>query len=119
VDETLTYLQVFYGNLARVEKLHAYFGTEVMIHLEFLRINGQIVPAGIPLIRYTTEKRLAEIMKIHRDSGADIANPHVYTIEEGGNGQIDPAQLAFKKKVDPYGLLNPGKMKSWLFSSRP
>jgi FAD/FMN-containing dehydrogenase len=119
VDETLTYLQVFYGNLARVEKLHAYFGTEVMIHLEFLRSHGQIVPAGLPLIRYTTEKRLAEIMKIHRDSGADIANPHVYTIEEGGNGQIDPAQLAFKKKVDPYGLLNPGKMKSWLFSSRP
>ena len=23
-------------------------------------------------------------------------------------------QLEFKQKVDPYGLLNPGKMKAWL-----
>lgn len=118
VDDSLTYLQVFYGNLARVEKLYTHFGTEVMIHLEFLRVKGRIIPAGLPLIRYTTEERLAEIMKIHRDYGARIANPHVYTIEEGGNGQIDPAQLAFKKKVDPHGLLNPGKMRSWLFSAR-
>ena len=27
--------------------------------------------------------------------------------------QVDRAQVDFKKKVDPYGLLNPGKMEGW------
>lgn len=26
---------------------------------------------------------------------------------------MDPRQLRFKEEVDPYGLLNPGKMRSW------
>jgi hypothetical protein len=25
----------------------------------------------------------------------------------------DPAQLAFKQLADPFGLLNPGKMRGW------
>ncbi len=113
VDPSLTYLQVFYWDLDTVQKLHQKFGEEVMIHLEFLRINGRLIPAGLPLVRYTSPERLAEIMDIHRELGASIANPHAYTIEDGGNGQINPNQLALKKEVDPYGLLNPGKMKSW------
>ena len=27
---------------------------------------------------------------------------------------VDENQLNFKAKVDPYGLLNPGKMRGWL-----
>lgn len=27
---------------------------------------------------------------------------------------INLEQLQFKQEVDPYGLLNPGKMKAWL-----
>jgi FAD/FMN-containing dehydrogenase len=34
-------------------------------------------------------------------------------LEDGGMKAIDPLQLEFKKLVDPYGLLNPGKMKAW------
>ena len=87
---------------------------EVMIHLEFIRVNGKIIPAGLPLVRFTTEERLNEIINYHQTEGASIANPHVYTIEEGGSGHINPEQLALKKRVDPYGLMNPGKMKAWL-----
>jgi FAD/FMN-containing dehydrogenase len=53
------------------------------------------------------------MIAIYREQGAGIANPHVYTIEDGGSGQIDPVQLEFKKIVDPYGLMNPGKMRAW------
>jgi FAD/FMN-containing dehydrogenase len=27
---------------------------------------------------------------------------------------VDPAQVEFKARVDPQGLLNPGKMRGWL-----
>ena len=113
IDPSLTYLQVFYWTVEKVEQLHQYFGDEVMIHLEFIRVNGKVIPAGLPLVRFTTEERLNEIVAYHRNQGTGIANPHVYTIEEGGSGQINPEQLAFKKQVDPYGLMNPGKMKAW------
>jgi FAD/FMN-containing dehydrogenase len=43
-----------------------------------------------------------------------IANPHTYILEDGGMKSINVEQLQFKELVDPYGLLNPGKMRAWL-----
>lgn len=114
VDSNLTYLQTFYFTLERLEKLYHQAGDEIMIHLEFLRAGDKAVPAGLQLIRYTTEARLNEIIQNHESEGAFIANPHVYTIEDGGNKQIDPQKVAFKKQIDPYGLLNPGKMRGFI-----
>jgi FAD/FMN-containing dehydrogenase len=93
--------------------MYRHFGDEVAIHLEFLRAGGKAIPAGLQLFRYTDRARLQEIIDYHRENGAFIADPHVYTIEDGGNGTIDPEKLAFKRKIDPYGLLNPGKMRSF------
>lgn len=113
VDRNLTYLQTFYFTLERLEQLYQPEDREIMIHLEFLRAGNKAVPAGLQLIRYTTEARLNEIIQNHEAQGAFIANPHVYTIEDGGNKQIDPQKVAFKQKVDPFGLLNPGKMRGF------
>ncbi|MEM8675762.1 MAG: FAD-binding oxidoreductase [Cyanobacteria bacterium P01_G01_bin.67] len=115
VDRNLTYLQTFYFTLERLEKLYQQAGDEIMIHLEFLRAGAKAVPAGLQLIRYTTEARLNEIIADHESQGAFIANPHVYTIEDGGNKQIDAQKVAFKKQVDPLGLLNPGKMRGFKY----
>lgn len=112
-DPSLTYLQTFYFTLERLEQLYQQAGDEIMIHLEFLRAGDKAVPAGLQLIRYTTEARLQEIISNHESQGAFIANPHVYTIEDGGNKQIDPQKVAFKQQVDPWGLLNPGKMRGF------
>ena len=113
VDSNLTYLQTFYFTLERLEQMYQQAGDEIMIHLEFLRAGDKAVPAGLQLIRYTTEERLQEIISDHESKGAFIANPHVYTIEDGGNKQIDPVKVAFKQQIDPYGLLNPGKMRGY------
>ncbi|MEL6440162.1 MAG: FAD-binding oxidoreductase [Cyanobacteria bacterium J06621_8] len=112
-DRNLTYLQTFYFTLERLEQLYNQRGTEIMLHLEFLRAGGKAVPAGLQLVRYTTAERLNEIIASHESQGAFIANPHVYTIEDGGNKQIDPQKVAFKQQVDPWGLLNPGKMRGF------
>jgi FAD/FMN-containing dehydrogenase len=113
LDPTLTYLQTFYFTLDRVEHLYHKFGDEVLIHLEFIRFGGKNIPAGIQLVRYTSEERLNEIIDYHEEQGAGIANPHTYVLEDGGRKVIDPDQLAFKALVDPYGLMNPGKMRAW------
>jgi FAD/FMN-containing dehydrogenase len=116
VDPAITYLQALYPfptQLATVKAIHAHFGEEVMGHLEFVRFNGKVTCFGLPLVRFSTPERLAEIMRIHEAMGAPIFNPHRYTLEEGGMKQTDSVQLAFKKEADPLGLLNPGKMIAW------
>ncbi len=97
-----------------MEHLYHHFGDEVLMHLEFLRTNGQVIPGGLQVVRYTSEERLNEIIHYHEEKGALIANPHTYILEDGGMKTINVEQLKFKEQVDPYGLLNPGKMRAWL-----
>lgn len=116
VDPAITYLQVLYpfpNQVDLVDRIHARFGDEVVAHLEFVRFDGKITCFGLPLIRFTSEERLDEIIAIHEEMGAPIFNPHRYTLEEGGMKQTDETQLAFKREADPQGLLNPGKMIAW------
>lgn len=116
VDPAITYLQVLYpfpNQLETIAKVHGHFGDEVSAHLEFVRFDGKVTAFGLPLVRFTSEERLEEIMRLHEEMGAPIFNPHRYTLEEGGMKQTDEVQLAFKKEADPRGLLNPGKMIAW------
>lgn len=116
VDPSLTYLQTLLPpdkELKLLEHLYHHFGDEVMMHLEFIRVGGVVAPAALQIVRFTTPDRLRNIIKYHEDNGAFIANPHTYILEDGGRKTIDPVQLQFKEMVDPYGLLNPGKMKAW------
>ena len=111
-DRNITYLQTFYFTLDRVEHFYHYFGEEVTIHLEFLRFGGRAIPAGLQLVHFRSEERLNEIIRYHEEQGAGIANPHTYILENGGRKVVDPQQLQFKTLVDPYGLMNPGKLWS-------
>ena len=115
-EADITYLQVFYPRpdpLGLAERIHDHFGDEVLAHLEVVRFDGEINCFGLPIVRYSDDARLEEIMRIHEDMGAVIFNPHRYTLEEGGMKQTDAIQLAFKREADPKGLLNPGKMIAW------
>ena len=116
IDPAITYLQVLYpfpNQIDLVEKVHALFPDEVIGHLEFVRFDGDVTCFGLPMVRYTTEERLDEIIRVHEQTGCPIFNPHRVTLEEGGMKQTDAIQLAFKKEADPKGLLNPGKMIAW------
>lgn len=116
VDPAITYLQSLYpypNHLAKVAAIADAFGDEVSTHLEFVRLDGVVTCFGLPLVRFTSEERLDEIVRIHEDMGCPVFNPHRYTLEEGGMKQSDAVQLAFKKEADPQGLLNPGKMIAW------
>ncbi|MEM0949627.1 MAG: FAD-binding oxidoreductase [Pseudomonadota bacterium] len=116
VDPSITYLQVRYGypnHRQLVERMRSEFSPEVLQHLEVLREGGKVMFAGLSLVKFTSEERLDEIIRIHEEAGAMIFNPHRYTLEEGGRQTVDDRQLRFKEEADPKGLLNPGKMIAW------
>lgn len=113
VDPSITYLQTQYPDLEHVKMIIDKLGDEMPMHLEMIRFDGKIVFSGLPIVRYTSEERLEEIIKLHEDNGCLVFNPHRYTLEEGGMKKTDREQLAFKKEADPLGMLNPGKMVAW------
>ncbi len=116
VDPSITYLQVALclPAASRTDREDARcLQPEVLQHLEVMRENGKVMFAGLSLVKFTTEARLDEIIRLHEEAGAMVFNPHRYTLEEGGRQSVDDRQLAFKREADPKGLLNPGKMIAW------
>ena len=116
IDKSVTYLQVTVPppiDAAGVEQLHRSFGDEVLMHHEFSRYQGALYAADLPVVRYTTDQRLYEIMDEYEQAGFPVANPHTFIVEEGGMKGADYLHLAWKKRLDPLGLLNPGKSKAW------
>jgi FAD/FMN-containing dehydrogenase len=117
VDKGLTYIQSGFpagSHVQRAKTLRAALGDEVHVHLEFIRTKeGAMTCSGLQLVRFSSEERLNQIMQIHRDHGVYIANPHVYMVEDGKQGEVNPDVVATKMRFDPAGLLNPGKLRGW------
>jgi FAD/FMN-containing dehydrogenase len=117
VDKGLTYIQSGFQagqHVQQARTLRALLGDEVLVHLEFIRTKeGAMNCSGLQLVRYSTDERLDRIMQIHREHGVYIANPHVYIVEDGKQGQVNPDVVASKLRFDPAGLLNPGKLRGW------
>jgi len=115
-DKEIAYLQTAYDyglereQLALIER-HA--GGEVLLHLEFIRdMQGRVTCVGLPLVRFTTEARLAELIALHRRHSIKVNDPHMLTLEDGKRGgNLDPQILAAKRQYDPANLLNPGKIR--------
>jgi FAD/FMN-containing dehydrogenase len=116
-DEAYTYLQCAFDPAAvreQLAKLKERFGQEILFHMEFWKNGeGQMIPGAIPLVYYTTEERLNEMIDFCREIGVFVANPHVNNVEGGGRYRSDNVQLLAKRRYDPKGLLNPGKMATF------
>ncbi|MGA2102633.1 MAG: FAD-binding oxidoreductase [Candidatus Sulfotelmatobacter sp.] len=113
-DPAYTYLQCGFDPATvrdQMKQLRERFGNEILFHMEFMKNgSGQVIPGAIPLVYYTTEERLNEMISLCREIGVFIANPHVNNVEGGGRYRADNVQLLAKVRYDPKGLLNPGKM---------
>ena len=119
VDKTITYLQSAFvagQHLEQVRRMQKLLSPEVQMHAEFIRnIDGHHTCTALPLVRFTTEERLQQIMQIFRDNGVRINDPHVFIVEDGkAGGDLPQAILDIKKRFDPLGLLNPGKVRAWM-----
>jgi len=116
-DEAYTYLQCGFDPdrvREQLRKLRERFGTEILFHMEFWKGgDGRVIPGAIPVVRYSTEERLNEMIDYCREIGVFVANPHVNHVEGGGRYRADNVQLLAKQRYDPKGLLNPGKMATF------
>ena len=116
-DRNVSYQQCLFPHdrlLASVAEMDALFGDEVWHHLEFIRFAGRVTASALPVVRFTTRERLFEIVAIYEKHGVFVANPHVFTLEDGSrHKRAEADQLGFKAEVDPMGLLNPGKMRTY------
>jgi FAD/FMN-containing dehydrogenase len=113
-DEAYTYLQCAFEPATvreQMRRLRERFGQEILFHMEFMKNgDGQVIPGAIPLVYFTSEERLNEMIGFCREIGVFVANPHVNNVEGGGRYRADNVQLLAKKRYDPKGLMNPGKM---------
>ncbi len=116
-DPAYTYLQCgFDPDTVReqMRRLRERFGQEILFHMEFMKNSeGRVIPGAIPLVYYTSEERLNEMIGFCREIGVFVANPHVNNVEGGGRYRADNVQLLAKHRYDPRGLLNPGKMATF------
>ncbi len=116
-DSSYTYLQCGFSPTecrGQFRLLRERYGEDILFHIEFMKNgDGVVIPGAIPVVRFTTEERLNEMIAFCRSIGVFVANPHVNYLEDGGRFRTDNIQLLTKQKYDPRGLLNPGKMISF------
>lgn len=115
-DRGWTYLQVAYPrpfDPDLVLRQMARYGDEVLMHHEMARMDGTVQIFALPLVRWTDKARMYAIIAEMEADGCTIYDPHAITIEDGGMKAIDTAQIDFKRRADPHGLMNPGKTRGW------
>ena len=114
-DRSATYQQYGVNDPSDVEGvavLHAKLGDRAWMHHEFSRYEGAITASDLPIIWTQDEAELRAVDALYRDNGCTVYDAHTYQVE-GGGMKPDFRHLAVKKRMDPKGLLNPGKSRSW------
>ncbi|EIJ80422.1 FAD linked oxidase domain protein [Bacillus methanolicus PB1] len=112
-EKNISYLQVEFDIdhlLDQVHLLKGQFGDEVQLHFEFIKRSGKIIPAALPVVRYTSYERLYKIIQFILDIGAKVHDPHTYLLGFGGWSLRMDKIIKLKRENDPYHLLNPGKI---------
>jgi FAD/FMN-containing dehydrogenase len=110
-DSSYTYLQALLSRTDYIQQLHlikSKFGEEVLIHLEWLKLGGTVLPVIIPIVYYTSEARLNEVIDYLESIEVSVDNPHTWVLDQ--QNRTRPEILESKKLNDPLDLLNPGKL---------
>jgi hypothetical protein len=81
------------------------------LRLEVRRWEGDLVCSGSTFITFENEEEIEDVVRMMREEGIRVANPHASNVRGVGKKEIGPADVAFKMRMDPEGLLNPGRFE--------
>jgi FAD/FMN-containing dehydrogenase len=96
--------------VASIERAYNRFRDVGPLHLEAKRFDGALSFQGSPFFKHRDDSDLAAVIAGLEAAGARVANSHTFLVKEGGMKSVADADIAFKRSMDPYDLLNPGKM---------
>ncbi|WP_299286512.1 FAD-binding oxidoreductase [uncultured Tateyamaria sp.] len=114
-DRKATYQQVgcpIPPDAKAIADVRPHLGDDVWMHHEFARVGGEIVTFDLPIIWFQSPERLAEINITYEAHGFTVYDAHTWNVE-GGGLKPDYTHLAWKKRMDPKGLLNAAKSRFW------
>ena len=94
-----------------IERSHRRFSDMCGMHFEVKRFDGKLSFQGSPIFRYVDDTQIADVMRGMREDGAMVANNHTFLVKEGGMKSVDSEDAQFKHSMDPYDLMNPGKLR--------
>ncbi len=94
-----------------IERSHKRFAALGGMHFEVKRFDGRLSFQGSPLFAFQDDAQLAEVMRGMADDGAMVANNHTFLVKEGGMKSVEGEDVPFKQAMDPYDLMNPGKLR--------
>ncbi len=116
IDPDWTYLQMLLPRpeFEAIDFLNNRWGNDLLWHLEAVCQQGVQRLAALPIVRWRGLDHLEKLMGDCREIGAVMFNPHVITVEDGGLGVVDVDQVEAKRRFDPDGILNPGKLRGWM-----
>ncbi|HZZ11599.1 MAG TPA: FAD-binding oxidoreductase [Paraburkholderia sp.] len=95
--------------LASVERSYRRFQGVGGMHLEVKRYAGRIAFQGSPYYAFVDDRQVADVIRGMSEDGAMVANNHTFFVKENGMKAVDDRDLEFKRRMDPHGLMNPGK----------
>ena len=95
--------------LAAVERSEGRFQEVGALHLEAKRYNGKIAFQGSPYYPYVDDVQVGEVIQGMTADGAMVANNHTVFVRQNGMKTVGEGDAPFKARMDPLGLMNPGK----------
>jgi FAD/FMN-containing dehydrogenase len=112
----LTYLQCRFDVERfprQIAAIRAEYGDDFAFHGEYALSGGAPFLASLPIVAYRGRDHLDRMVAFLESMDVFVANPHRYLLEEGSSVENVDELVETKRRNDPAGLLNPGKLASW------
>lgn len=92
-----------------IERVRTRLGNPGPFRLDMRRWAGKFVGNGSPLFIYENDEQMAGIVRNLQAEGVNVANSHTSSIKAVGKKEPSDRDVSFKRSMDPYNLLNPGR----------